>query len=109
MTKQELAHTLRELAQIYEKPENENLVQPGLHIFVDTKDQLLALVRAIGGKFTKDMGSEWESYPNVTLESLRLGVKICIPKDKVCRKVVRYDCEPLLSPQEEAEVDEAIA
>jgi hypothetical protein len=95
----EHAEKLRKLADIYESSEK-TIPSSGLHIFVDTKEELINAIKAIGGMFTKETGETW-----VTLRSERIhGLNLNIWRDSVCRKIVTYQCEPLLSPEDEAEV-----
>lgn len=48
----------------------------------------------------------YEGADTMIYESERLpGFSVWIPRDKVCRKIpARYECEPLLAPEEEVEV-----
>ncbi len=108
MNNSELAASLRALAEVYGAIEQE-LPQPSMWIFASSKAEALGLVKAIGGTFRKDMGDETKEYSDITLHSVRIaGVRISLPRNKVCRKTVKWDCEPLLSKEEEAEVEEAI-
>ena len=76
---------------------------PSLKIYATTKDQVIALIRAIGGKFVKRIG--W-SGDTMYYDSQRLpGVSVWIYRNLVCRRVTpEYECEPLFSPEEEAEI-----
>lgn len=102
MTNKELAKSLRGLAEIYEN--TEGLTQkPGMYLYASSKAELLVLIHQIGGRFTK----KYNQY-NLNLYSLRIpGLTLSIARDAVCRKVVTYECEPLLSPNEEDEIDAA--
>ncbi len=96
-----IAVGLSELATVYGKPENADLPTPIVIVMVYDKAALVRMIRAIGGKFTK-RANEY----SLVLESERApGVQIDIPRDKVCKKIVWWDCEPMLSPNDEAEVD----
>lgn len=109
MTNTELASRLRLLAEVYDGKDDIELAHPWLSAYVSSKDEAVALVKAIGGKFDKDMGGGDVTYSTVTLTSHRIaGFTIKLPRDRVCRKTVTWDCEPLLSKDEEAEVEQAI-
>jgi len=103
MTNVELSASMQELARIYALQENAGLIHPSLSIVTSTKEELLAVVRAIGGKFTKSPGDYFMSFRSERLP----GVSVLIPRDKVCRKIVTWDCEPLLSELDAEEVDKA--
>jgi hypothetical protein len=99
-----ITETLRTLADIWEKPENAALQKPALYVWCSTKQELLAVIRAIGGKFTKTIGTG--EYAYITLVPDRAPeLRINISRDRVCRKIVKWECEPLLLPEEEREID----
>ena len=103
MTNVELSASMQELARIYALQENTALSAPFLQIPVNSKDELLGTLRAIGGMFVKKPSDYYMNF-----ESQRLpGVTVYIPRDKVCRKVVTWECEPLLSVADMVEVDDA--
>lgn len=79
-------------------------------MWVYSKEEILAAVRAIGGKWKKEgWTAEGDNY-SVRLESVDFPpLQIYCPRDKVCRKTVTWECEPLFSKAEEAEVDAALA
>ena len=45
---------------------------------------------------------------DIHLRSRTLPILLSIPRDKVCRKTVTYDCEPMFSPDDEKELDSAL-
>lgn len=109
MTNLELAQRMRELAVIYEDSANQFLPRVSLMIHADTKEDALNLVHALGGKFTKRGWSTKDDSYFVYLDSQKLpGVSIMLNRSSVCHRVVTWDCEPLLSQEEEAEVEAAI-
>ena len=99
LTNIELSKTLSLLASFYETAP-EGIEQPNLAIFCWSKESLQKTIRDIGGKWTKSYEGDWlavasSSFPGVIIRSTR---------DSVCRKIVTYDCEPILSPAEESEL-----
>lgn len=101
------AVVLHKLAEVF-SASTVPLVAPYNAIFVSDKDELVALIRAIGGKFIKHAGTG--EYANITFTSKHIeGLRIIISRDKVCRKIITYECEPVLSPIEEAELTEEIS
>jgi hypothetical protein len=70
--------------------------------FFSRKEPFIALVRALKpGR--KEMG---EAYVKFFPEGVNL--ELSVYRDVVCRKVqdVKWECEPLLSPEEDAEMEE---
>ncbi len=98
------AASLRKLADIYESAgygDGPAITQNGLYIFIDTKQELLDVIRAIGGRFTKEF-----SYEKMILQTSAIpGLRISIERNKVCRAVTTYDCDPVFSPDDEREID----
>ena len=100
----QISAAFEKLAAVYSAPENEGLTQPILVTMVYTKEDLIRWLRAVGGKFKKRYYGDESMY----MDSVDFpGIRACVPRDKVCRKVVTWDCEPLLSPEDEAEVEAA--
>src|SRR5271166_2244220 len=68
------------------------------------KEKFLKAAKALG-TFTKEYASGNLKIKN----ELPLGAQIYmeVPRDKVCRLVqeAKYECDPLFSPEEEAELD----
>lgn len=103
MTNKEISAVLYQLSKVYETaPDGAEISQPTLTMFVYSKAEAIATIKAIGGKFTKHVGI---TPDYMEFRSARIpGVTISINRDSVCRKIVTYDCEPLLSPAEEADI-----
>lgn len=111
MTSKEISTSLAEMAKVYDT--GEDLPIPQLNVFCSAKDEVVALIRAIGGRFDKDMGREDDReddpYAYMKYSSQRIpGLTIWIDRSKVCkliRRPVEWECEPLLSPEDEAEIE----
>lgn len=99
MTNKQFSMKLRLVADVYEHAEIEDLSQASLSMYVTSKKAVIDLVKSIGGKFTKSM----DEY-NYRLNSERLGITIVAPRDKFCKKIVTYECEPLFSKEDDAEI-----
>ena len=101
---QENAKRLLALADAYALAQIE-LPNPIVYMTCWSKDELLNRLRALGGSWKKTLSyGETDIY----LESRSMPVTLTIPRDKVCKRTVTYDCEPLFSPQDEQEVDAAL-
>lgn len=109
MNSREIAASLRKLADAYDV--DAYLMPPSLNVFCSTKEQVVGLIKAIGGKFDKDMGRDDDQYASIKYMSLTIpGFTIWIDRSKVCKLVrhpIEWDCEPLLSPEDEAEIEAA--
>lgn len=83
------------------RPEVEMESKPAIYNFMYDKEKFLAAVRAMipGRKVIDEFNVAFE--PKGTILSLR------VPRNLVCRKIqdVKYDCEPFLSPTEDAEME----
>lgn len=102
MTNQEFAAKLEAIASIYKT--HEGIRQPsGIRTYADTKDSLRETIKIIGGRWTKDERGYGENY-QVLIFTHTSGLEVQIDRDKVCRKIVRYECDPVMSPEEEAEL-----
>ncbi len=105
MKNSETAVHLRGLAEVYANtPDETPLVEPSTYASVYTKEAAVALVKAVGGTFKKRL--LYEGSDTLIYESQKLpGFEVWVPRDKICRKIpARYECEPLLSPEEEKTV-----
>jgi hypothetical protein len=101
MTNREWAGIARELAGIYEQAE-EGIARPIMGVFVWSKEELVRVVRLVGGKWKKIAE---DSSEQMRLESEKVkGFVVHIPRHVVCRKVVTWDCEPLMRDEELKEV-----
>jgi hypothetical protein len=101
-TNVEFAEKLEELAIKYR--ENEALPQPMLFHSIASKEAAATIIRGLGGKWTKKTSPDTSEYSSITLTSEKFGTIISMPRDLVCKRTVVYDCTPLLSPEEEAEL-----
>lgn len=102
-TKEHFVKGLRKLADVIEASTDPALAVPHNFYFgVYAKEDLLTLLRQFGGVWDKSLGF---SADDIHLTSRTLPVLISIPRDKVCRKTVTYDCEPMFSPDDEKELD----
>jgi hypothetical protein len=61
------------------------------------KELFVAAAKALGNATKSYDGGE---YANFNLTSTEVPVRLSISRDKVCRKVVSYECEPLFSAEE---------
>jgi hypothetical protein len=71
---------------------------------LDTKEEVVRVIRAIGGKWTKAVRNGDWVYPQMvfTHES---GLEVHIARDRVCRRLnPEWECEPLFSLEEEKEL-----
>ncbi len=102
MTSHELATKLQETATYLLAHENVDVSNPMLRVhWWSDKEPFLRAVRAfVPGKKVID------NY-NVTFEPKGTMLALVVSRDLVCRKVqdVKYECEPLLSPEEDAEME----
>jgi hypothetical protein len=74
-----------------------------LNYFSD-KEKFIAAVRAVGPG-TKEVDGNYSTFvPGMDIGEARLGIRA--NRDAVCKKVQDeiWECEPLLSPEEEAQV-----
>jgi hypothetical protein len=105
-TKAEFVAGLRKLADIVEASEDSALsVHHTFYVCAYEKEALLKNLRIFGG-----FGDKSTSYggDDIWLTSRTLPLVLAIPRDKVCRKTVTYDCEPMFSPDDEKELDSAM-
>ena len=108
ITNSDYAETLEQFAAIMRA--NDTLKQPMLGIFCDTKEDLVSAIKAIGGKWIKRMPlDDLNEYGTIRIESVDFApLFLHIYRNKVCRKTVKWDCEPFLSPEDEQEVETAM-
>ena len=99
------AKKLRALATKVEG--DESLPRPSVEcsFYIYSKEEAQEILRGFGGKWTKDVVGDGE-YANYILTSADFSLRIVLPRDRVCKKTVTWDCEPLLSPEDEAELVE---
>ena len=68
------------------------------HASYDDKQVFVAAVKALGDYTKKYTGNTDYSKLEVTAKAYPL--ELSIPRDKVCKKIVTFDCEPLFSESE---------
>ena len=106
-----IATELRRIADVLDKTPDVDLVKPSLdfyHGYTATKEEFLALAKIFPRPFKKSDGYSHDKV-ELTHETPSLNVGTSIKRWKVCtlREPARpavYDCEPLLSQTEEAEI-----
>jgi len=64
------------------------------------KASFVAAAKAIG-----DAKKEYTSFDDLLLTSKHAKVVLSIARDKVCRKIVTFECDPLFTPEEEKELE----
>lgn len=76
------------------------------------KEEFRALARILPHPLVKGVDFEGERYADKTLtyKGAAMRIKASIPMSKVCRLVspaipAKYECEPILSPEEDAELE----
>lgn len=62
------------------------------------KDKFVAAVKAVGNATKKY--DENSDYPQLRVTPTAYPLELSISRDKVCKKTVVYDCEPLFSEDE---------
>lgn len=95
---------LRKLAVILETADLPTMAARTFYCSVGDKEELLQCIRALGGVWDKSLSYGGD---DIHLTSRELPIMLSIPRDKVCRKKVTYDCEPMFSPDDEKELDAA--
>ena len=106
MTNMELAEQLEKIAAKYR--EDDTLPQVGVSEYFWDKENLVSAIRGFGGKWIKHDGGN-DEFASIRLESVDYApMVLSVSKSRVCRKVVSYECEPLLSPSDEADVEVAM-
>lgn len=106
MTNQEFAIELRKIADFYENEAPEDFSKPRhILVIVNSKQEVLEIAKTVK-PFKKDYDSEQEyAYGHIRPERFPL-LDYMFPRSSVCKKTVSWDCEPLLSPEEEKELEE---
>lgn len=69
--------------------------------FVFDKDKLMEVIRVIGGKWTKIVLAADSQYASILFRSDRYPLTFTISRDKVCKRTITYDCEPIFAPGED--------
>lgn len=98
-TSRTYAQQLQRIAAFLEsKPEFELDFTHGHLLSFYTKDNFVAAVKAIGSS-TKKYGEG--EYANLEITPVAFPeLKLSIQRSSVCRKVVKFECEPLFSEEE---------
>jgi hypothetical protein len=98
VTNLEFAAVLEKLAEHYRS--NAELERINLSKWFYDKEGLAAMLRDLRGRWKKEVSGDTISFTSDSLQ----GLSIYIPRDKVCRRTVTYDCDPIMSPEEESEI-----
>jgi hypothetical protein len=102
MDNAQFAAQLRQWADLYEKhPELPRGY--GVIIYATGKEEVKKTITLIGGKWSKSISGS-EDYQSVNFTHVQTGLVCNVSRDRVCRKIVSYDCDPIMSPEEEAEL-----
>lgn len=104
-TKAQFIAGLRKLADILEAADEYPFESKEFYVSAWDKSDLLKQLQFFGGVWDKSLGF---GETDIHLTSRELPILISIPRDKVCRKTVTYDCEPMFSPDDEKELDSAM-
>jgi len=111
-TAREIAQELRKLADHYAGLGETELPKPTLQFSCwSDKEGFLAAVRALPHPLVKDYGEEGDEYSSVrvTFKGEAMDAVAYAMRKTVCKMVeparpARFECEPLLSEQEEEEL-----
>jgi len=97
MNTREYAVEIRKIADFLDsRPEFDIACETGAKLFYFwDKELFVKAAKALG-----DAEKKVTSCENFQLVSKHAKVTLSIPRDKVCRKVVTYYCEPLFSAEE---------
>jgi len=66
-------------------------------ISFDSKEHFVAAVKAVGDAEKHYTDGD---YPKLEVTADSFPIKLSISRDKVCRKVVKFECDPLFSDAE---------
>ena len=102
LTNIQFAETLEKLAQIYR--ENPDLPRLFLSPYAWSKEELLLMIHGFGGAWEKDLDSR-SDYIQIRSQKFP-PLTVVIPRDRVCKKIVTWDCQPLLTPEDLGELEE---
>jgi hypothetical protein len=70
---------------------------PNLYINYYDRDKFVAAVKALGSCTKRYTDGD---YPKLEVTAKAFPIQLTISRDKVCKKTVVYDCEPLFSEEE---------
>src|ERR1700686_93126 len=94
-TKEHFVAGLRKLADILEITDLPMTAGHTFYVHCDDKDEVLKYIRTLGGIWDKSLSFGGD---DIHMKSRMFPVMLSISRDKVCRKTVTYDCEPMFSP-----------
>lgn len=77
-----------------------------VHQYLFDKTTLASVIRLLGGKWTKNILCPDHEYASIQFTSDRYPLYLSISRDKVCKKTVSYDCEPIFAPGEDDQIVE---
>ena len=101
----EMAQRLRNVAEFLEDHDNFKL-ESGAYlsgydgkfsIHFDSKEAFVNAVKAVG-EGVKEYTSE--PYSKLNYSAAWAPIELSIPRDKVCRKIVKFECDPLFTAEE---------
>lgn len=95
----EYVKKLRALADKLEQL-GEGEEMPNIAHYIHNKEDLAKAIRALGGKWIKEIIGG-DQYACVVFKSELFPLRITISRDRVCKKTVSYDCEPIFAPGED--------
>jgi hypothetical protein len=109
MRTRELAVELRKFADYLDsRPEfkNETLLffpkttygEQYVHMSYDDKTQFVEAVKAMGSSTKEYTGDS--DFAKLNVRAKDYPLELSISRDKVCRKVVKFECDPLFSEEE---------
>jgi hypothetical protein len=111
MKSHEYAKKLQEIAQfLLDKPEFETHSDPKIHLFFwSNKEEFLTAVRCVGAGRKEWGKSDLDFIPAGLPADAKLILNIS--RSSVCRKIQdeKWECEPLLSSDEEAQMGDSAA
>ena len=107
MTNVEFANHLRKVANVYEfLADDGDIPQFPATVHIYSKDELIKAIKSIGGKWEKIVKSPEAEY--MEFHSKLCGLTITAPRHLICKRKVTWDCQPLLSSEEEAAIIEEV-
>jgi hypothetical protein len=72
--------------------------EQSMYLNYGDKSQFVEAVRALGSSTKKYTGDS--DYAELKVRAKDYPLEIAISRDKVCRKVVKFECDPLFSEEE---------
>lgn len=111
----EVASELRKLADSLDREPDATIRNPWIMFYCDERDEFLNTARLLPRPLTKRDGIDGKNYELVYGDILGpVHVECCVPKSKACRLVkpaqeAVYECLPILSADEEAALETAVA